>query len=131
MNFADGSKESAAYLAALADATDDEISQMISKMGETKQGWSQMSADVAQAETDITSATEAMAASVAQMAKDFNNSDEAYLAGAETIRALIDGLQSELAALRTKASEVKEERNLLFRSIQGAEVRQSRHTLKE
>jgi TP901 family phage tail tape measure protein len=108
MNFADGSKESAAYLAALADATDDEISQMISKMGETKQGWSQMSADVAIAKTDIASATEEMAASVAQMAKDFNNSDEAYLAGAETIRGLIDGLQSELAALRTKASEVKE-----------------------
>lgn len=116
----DGSEESAAILAGLADATDDEIREIIDKLGRVEQGKEEFCDQVARMQTDYDERMEQLRATTQEVMDDvvakLDESERAYANGMKTAGAVADGLRSQLGSIQVVAAEI----NAILASIGSA-----------
>ena len=107
---ADGSEESAAILAGLADATDDEIRDIIDKLGQVEQGKEEFCDQVARMQTDYDERMEQLRTTTQEVMGDvvlkLDESERAYANGMKTAGAVADGLRSQLGNIQAVAAEI-------------------------
>ena len=116
----DGSEESAAILAGLADATDDEIREIIDKLGEVDEGKEEFCDQVARMQTDYDERMEQLRTTTQEVMDDvvakLDESERAYANGMKTAGAVADGLRSQLGNIQAVAAEI----NAIIASIGSA-----------
>jgi phage-related minor tail protein len=114
---ADGSEESAAILAGLSDMTDEEIEDIIDKMGDVEKGKDVFAENVAKMQTDYDERMEGIRTKTQEVMEDvvqkLNESERAYASAASTGAAVAEGLQSQVGAIQAVADEI----NSILQSI--------------
>ena len=114
---ADGSEESAAILAGLSDMTDEEIEDIIDKMGDVEKGKDVFAENVAKMQTDYDERMEGIRTKTQEVMDDvvqkLNESERAYASAASTGAAVAAGLQSQVGAIQAVADEI----NSILQSI--------------
>ena len=114
---ADGSEESAAILAGLSDMTDEEIEDIIDKMGDVEKGKDVFAENVAKMQTDYDERMEGIRTKTQEVMEDvvqkLNESERAYASAASTGAAVAAGLQSQVGAIQAVANEI----NSILQSI--------------
>lgn len=114
---ADGSEESAAILAGLSDMTDEEIEDIIDKMGDVEKGKDVFAENVAKMQTDYDERMEGIRTKTQEVMEDvvqkLNESERAYASAASTGAAVAAGLQSQVGAIQAVADEI----NSILQSI--------------
>ena len=114
---ADGSEESAAILAGLSDMTDEEIEDIIDKMGDVEKGKDVFAENVAKMQTDYDERMEGIRTKTQEVMEDvvqkLNESERAYASAASTGPAVAAGLQSQVGAIQAVADEI----NSILQSI--------------
>ena len=114
---ADGSEESAAILAGLSDMTDEEIEDIIDKMGDVEKGKDVFAENVAKMQTDYDERMEGIRTKTQEVMDDvvqkLDESERAYASAASTGAAVAEGLQSQVGAIQAVADEI----NSILQSI--------------
>lgn len=105
-SLSDGSTQSAAVLAGLAEASDEEVAKVADSFDQVKTATDNASTTIANLETDYNTQMEQIVSDTAEMVKDIDQSSEAYTSGANTIRGYINGINSESEALNAKLSTI-------------------------
>ncbi len=102
----DGSAESAAALAGLADASDEEIARLVENLGKVDEGKENFATVVASMQTDFDTKAAEIEQRMTDMVAEFDQSEDAYDKGQATMQGIIDGLNSKIASLRAKVNEI-------------------------
>lgn len=102
----DGSTESAAILAGLSDATDEEIEAIVKSLGEVEEGKNNFSTIVAEMETDFTDTKNEILGEVTELTQGLNQYEAALEAGDDTGQGYADGLRGQLRNVRSVAGEI-------------------------
>lgn len=105
----DGSEESAAALAGMANASDSELQKMVDKFGKLQGEQDRTASNVADLETDFSDKMDKIAKDAAKTIDDMNLSDEATTAATATMNAYISAIKSAdvAGAVAQKISEAK------------------------
>lgn len=105
----DGSEESAAALAGMANASDAELQKMVDKFGKLQGEQDRTASNVAELETDFSDKMDAIAKNAAKTIDNMNLSDEATTAATATMNAYISAIKSAdvAGAVAQKISEAK------------------------
>lgn len=105
----DGSEESAAALAGMANASDAELQKMVDKFGKLQGEQDRTASNVAKLETDFSDEMDKIAESAATTITNMNLSDEATTAATATMNAYISAIKSAdvAGAVAAKISEAK------------------------
>lgn len=106
-SLSDGSTESAAILAGLKTATDEQVSQIVKSMSKVTTGKDSLSGDLAEVTTKADKALDDLKSKVNDTAEKLDVSKVALQSGQKTVQGYIDGLNSKLAELQTAANNVK------------------------
>lgn len=93
-SLADGSQESAAILAGLVNATDEDIGVLNAKWNKTQEGRENFSRTMGEIQTDFDQRKSELEASYDEAVEHFNQYSEAQAAGAKTMQGVIDGASS-------------------------------------
>lgn len=91
----DGSRESAAILAGLATASDEQLKSLIDMMAEVDARQTGLSRQIAQIKTDFSRQFNELSMGMQKAAEELNASDVAKKAGQNTIQGYIDGAKSK------------------------------------
>lgn len=106
----DGSEESAAILAGLREMTDEEIEDIIDKMGEVEEGKDTFAEQVAQMQTDYEARMDEINQKTTtvmdEVVAKFDATEQAYANAQSTAAGVAEGLRSQLGAIRAVASEI-------------------------
>jgi hypothetical protein len=102
MLFSDGSKESAAALAGLADASDEEIIQIIQNLKKVEEGKQEFSNQFGEMAADFDEKMNEISLRLNQAVKDLNRTAEAAEAGSLTVQGYIDGAKAKERELRAQ-----------------------------
>lgn len=105
----DGSEESAAALAGMANASDSELQKMVDKFGKLQGEQDRTASNVADLETDFSDKMDAIAKDAATTIDNMNLSNEATTAATATMNAYISAIKSAdvAGAVAEKISEAK------------------------
>lgn len=105
----DGSEESAAALAGMANASDSELQKMVDKFGKLQDEQDRTAGNVADLETDFSDKMDAIAKDAATTIDNMNLSDEATTAATATMNAYISAIKSAdvSGAVAAKINEAK------------------------
>jgi TP901 family phage tail tape measure protein len=102
MLFSDGSQESAAALAGLADASDEEIIQIIQNLKKVEEGKQEFSDRFAEMSTDFDAKMDEISGRLTEAVEEMNRMAEAAEAGVQTVQGFIDGAKSKEAEVRAQ-----------------------------
>jgi len=105
-NFSDGSTESAAALAGLATASDEEISDLITNLGKVEEGKKGFSDQIALLVTDFDGKMSDIEKRLATAVDNLEKTDEAALAGANTIQGFVDAMSAKEGVVYQKALQI-------------------------
>lgn len=103
----DGSAESAAALAGMANASDEELQKMVSKYTDLQGEQSRTATSVAELKTNFNSEMNEMSSKMKGTIDDMNLSKEATTAAKNTIDAYVEQIRSGVSSASTAASAVK------------------------
>lgn len=102
MLFSDGSKESAEALAGLADASDEEIIQIIQNLKKVEEGKQEFSDRFAEMSTGFDAKMDEISGRLTEAVEDMNRTAEAAEAGAQTVQGFIDGAKAKEEEVRAQ-----------------------------
>jgi len=105
-NFSDGSTESAAALAGLAAASDEEISDLITNLGKVEEGKKSFSDQIALLVTDFDGKMSDIEKRLATAVGNLEKTDEAALAGVNTIQAFVNAMSEKEGVVYQKALQI-------------------------
>jgi chromosome segregation ATPase len=94
-SLSDGSTESAAILAGLVTATDEEIKEIVRKMEGADEAKNALSETMAEMETDFSNKMDEIVGDAAEMVKGLDKSDDAYTSGENTLQGYINGINDK------------------------------------
>lgn len=103
----DGSAESAAALAGMADASDEDLQRMVSKYTDLQGEQSKTATSVAELKTNFNSEMNEMSSKMKGTIDDMNLSEEATTAAKNTIDAYVEQIRSGVSSASSAASAVK------------------------
>ena len=103
----DGSAESAAALAGMADASDEDLQRMVSKYTDLQGEQSKTATSVAELKTNFNSEMNEMSSKMKGTIDDMNLSKEAATAAKNTIDAYVEQIRSGVSSASSAASAVK------------------------
>lgn len=103
----DGSAESAAALAGMADASDEDLQRIVSKYTDLQGEQSKTATSVAELKTNFNSEMNEMSSKMKGTIDDMNLSKEATTAAKNTIDAYVEQIRSGVSSASTAASAVK------------------------
>lgn len=103
----DGSEESAAALAGMANASDEELQKMVSKYTDLQGEQSRTATSVAELKTNFNSEMDEMSTKMKCTIDDMNLSEEATTAAKNTIDAYVEQIRSGVSSASSAASAVK------------------------
>ena len=94
-SIADGSTESAAAIAGMADATDEELTEMMRKYDELGRSQDVAAGKIGNMTTGYSKSMEAMGAAAGKAVKDMDVSDAAKTSGQNTLQGYINGINNK------------------------------------
>lgn len=100
-SFADGSEESVNAVAGMAQASDEDLADMVANYEELRKAQGETAENIAALATDFDEKTQQIADSVRNMVSDMELSDEAAAAARETVQAYIDSAGGMVGTVRT------------------------------
>ena len=112
---ADGSRESAAILAGLATASDEELKSLIDRMAEVDTRQIGLSRQIAQIKTDFSRQFNELSMGMQKAAEELNASDVAKKAGQNTIQGYIDGAKSKTKEVVDAYRKLAKDANQAFK----------------
>lgn len=105
-SLSDGSTESAAILAGLTDASDEEIQEMITNLGEIEKGKQKFSETIAKMQTDFQGQMDAILKDLDGMVEGLDRYEDTKEAAEDTAQGFIDGLEGKLGEIRSLANQI-------------------------
>lgn len=105
-SLSDGSAQAAEKLAGLAQASDEEIAEVVAAMGESDEARAALTDTMAQMSEEFQTKMDEIVQSATDMAEDIDQGDTAETSGKNTIQGYINGIDAKSSALYTKMSEV-------------------------
>lgn len=103
----DGSTESAAALAGMAEASEDDLQAMVNKYNDLQGEQSRTATSVAELKTNFNSEMDEMSSKMKGTIDDMNLSEEASKSAKDTIDAYVEKIRSGVSSASTAASAVK------------------------
>ena len=105
-SFADGSADSVNAVAGMADATDEELAQMVANWQKLQEEQSKVAGSLADVRTDFSNQMEAIQGDLADDVADMDLSDEARISANNTIQGFINGAYDMLPLVDSTFTEV-------------------------
>ena len=119
---ADGSAESAASLATLANASEEEIQKINDKFAEVEASKDALASTIADMQTNFTEGMEALKTELENTVKELDKGSEAAQAAAETMAAYVAGLEAAEGDASGEASAIADAVNAALSTIADVDV---------
>jgi hypothetical protein len=117
-SLSDGSAESAAILAGLATASDDEVAAIVANFGKVEQGKETLSGTMAEIKMDFDAGMDALKKSAAQAVEDMNLSAEAGNSSRDTMNGYILEAEALIPSLKATFAKAGRAANQAYRDAQ-------------
>lgn len=119
---ADGSAESAASLATLAEASEEEIQKINDKFAEVEASKDALASTIADMETNFTEGMEALKTELENTVKELDKGSEAAQAAADTMAAYVASLEAAEGDASSQASAIADAVNAALSTIADVDV---------